>query len=70
MGIYMRKFIWSNHLGLLLRGSIEVVSVSYNRFVGEDFFLRRGELEAEIEGTVVERGRPEYRVFSQGSQLA
>jgi hypothetical protein len=28
MGIYMRKFIWSNHLGLLLRGSIEAVSVS------------------------------------------
>jgi hypothetical protein len=28
MGTYMRKFIWSNHLGLLLRGSIKVVSVS------------------------------------------
>jgi hypothetical protein len=27
-GAYMRKFVWSNHLGLLLRGSINVVSVS------------------------------------------
>ena len=26
--IYMRKFIWNNHLGLLLRGSIRVVSIS------------------------------------------
>jgi hypothetical protein len=28
METYMRKFIWSNHLGLLLKGSIKVVSVS------------------------------------------
>jgi hypothetical protein len=26
METYMRKFIWSNHLGLLLKGSIKVMS--------------------------------------------
>jgi hypothetical protein len=28
MGIYMRKFICNNHLGLLLRESVRVVYVS------------------------------------------
>jgi len=28
MGIYMRKFIWSNYEGLLLGGSIRAVSIS------------------------------------------